>query len=528
MKNLSRIISLIVLMSVYFYSDPLLHASTQNPGVSTLIKKGEQEIKDNRFDEASETYRRLLELYESGKDHPDIAKGLKWGGNLAVMQGRPVDALRFYANAVKSAQKYGNKSQEATTLCNIGLVYGIFRDYDSASEYFERAIAVNPDDKYITALAYANLTTALCGLNNVEKAEQYLRLQLAHPIPDSIENSFHILYNRGAIARLKANPEHALQLLDSAVMIIRGHKESLELTASALIEQARALKTLNLLDSAENKLSFALKLQDDAPTPQYLHDTYLELTDLYKREKNPDSVYKYQALYFQLMDSLYNRAEFNHVKGNLNRYEKSVTNRRISLLKQQLIWATVCVFILAVAVFGITYYLRKLRKAQKMLVEKNEELFSRNKELFKLAELANGSTADEELSVSCDPDGRNIPQSAYRMEILNRINEVIADTETIANPDFSLPQLAQLVNSNTSYVSAIINETFGRNFKSFINELRIQEACRRLADPENDKLTLLAIATETGFGSQNSFINNFKKVTGMTPSAYKALIRKTQ
>ena len=84
--------------------------------------------------------------------------------------------------------------------------------------------------------------------------------------------------------------------------------------------------------------------------------------------------------------------------------------------------------------------------------------------------------------------------------------------------------LAKLVKSNTKYVSWVINEMYGRNFKSLLNERRVHEASKRLEDKEHyGSFTIQAIAEEVGYKSSNSFIQSFKKVVGMTPAVYQKL-----
>lgn len=91
----------------------------------------------------------------------------------------------------------------------------------------------------------------------------------------------------------------------------------------------------------------------------------------------------------------------------------------------------------------------------------------------------------------------------------------------ISNPDFSLNALADAVGSNTRYVSWVINDTYGKNFKTMLNEYRIKEACRRLLDTEHyGNMTIQAIYEEVGYTNNVSFIRAFKKVNGMTPSEY--------
>ena len=96
--------------------------------------------------------------------------------------------------------------------------------------------------------------------------------------------------------------------------------------------------------------------------------------------------------------------------------------------------------------------------------------------------------------------------------------------DVVANPEFNLAALAKMVNSNTKYVSAVINFTYGKNFRTFLNEYRIREASHMLADKQGcGNLTIAAIASAVGFASANGFVNAFKKTVGVTPSVYKKL-----
>ena len=96
------------------------------------------------------------------------------------------------------------------------------------------------------------------------------------------------------------------------------------------------------------------------------------------------------------------------------------------------------------------------------------------------------------------------------------------DVDVICSENFSLNALAKLTGSNTKYVSRVINDTYGKSFKAYLNEFRIREACRRLVDKENyGNLTIRAIHQELGFHTATSFVTAFRKVTGQTPSEFK-------
>ena len=95
------------------------------------------------------------------------------------------------------------------------------------------------------------------------------------------------------------------------------------------------------------------------------------------------------------------------------------------------------------------------------------------------------------------------------------------DTSVISNPDFSLQMLAEMVESNMSYVSRIINNSYQKSFKTLLNERRIQEACHKLTDRQHyGSYTMQVIYEAVGYKSASSFIRAFKRVYNMTPSEY--------
>lgn len=115
------------------------------------------------------------------------------------------------------------------------------------------------------------------------------------------------------------------------------------------------------------------------------------------------------------------------------------------------------------------------------------------------------------------------------MAAKKKANANLDDVSVISREDFSLSMLAQKVGSNTKYVSTVINDTYGRNFKSYLNEFRIREACRRLSDTEHyGNLTIEAIYRELGYKTAAGFIQAFRKINGMTPSQYQKLARERE
>ncbi len=88
------------------------------------------------------------------------------------------------------------------------------------------------------------------------------------------------------------------------------------------------------------------------------------------------------------------------------------------------------------------------------------------------------------------------------------------------DPELNLTSLAEQLGLNTVQLSFLINNAFGQNFNDFVNAFRVEAVKEKLATPELQHYSLLAIAFESGFNSKATFNRAFKKRTGDAPSRY--------
>jgi AraC-like DNA-binding protein len=105
-------------------------------------------------------------------------------------------------------------------------------------------------------------------------------------------------------------------------------------------------------------------------------------------------------------------------------------------------------------------------------------------------------------------------------EIHRQLSQLMQQEKSFKDPELSLKELAEKLNIHPNALSQVINTLENKNFYDYINELRIEEFKLILIRPENHKFTLLALAYEVGFNSKTAFNRNFKKITGLSPTAY--------
>ena len=110
----------------------------------------------------------------------------------------------------------------------------------------------------------------------------------------------------------------------------------------------------------------------------------------------------------------------------------------------------------------------------------------------------------------------------YQKKVLISSLEHLMQCEKIfINEKLSIEDIALKLNTNTKYISQVINETYNINFYNYINSFRIEEARKLLSSEENEKYSILGIAQSVGFVSKSAFNVAFKRFSGLTPSEFK-------
>lgn len=101
------------------------------------------------------------------------------------------------------------------------------------------------------------------------------------------------------------------------------------------------------------------------------------------------------------------------------------------------------------------------------------------------------------------------------MERLKKIYTYVMDHY---QHNISLEQMASLSNLSITSFCRYFKKMTNKSFFQFLIEVRISNVCKRILE---DKLPLEVLSSECGFQNVSNFYRHFKKVTGMTPFAYK-------
>ena len=102
--------------------------------------------------------------------------------------------------------------------------------------------------------------------------------------------------------------------------------------------------------------------------------------------------------------------------------------------------------------------------------------------------------------------------------LISRFQHLMMDEHMFLHPRLTLDDVADRLNSNKTYVSKLVNNTYNLGFPELINTLRIDYAEQYILSHREAKQD--EIARSCGFLSASSFNTTFKKVTGMTPKVW--------
>jgi AraC-like DNA-binding protein len=118
-----------------------------------------------------------------------------------------------------------------------------------------------------------------------------------------------------------------------------------------------------------------------------------------------------------------------------------------------------------------------------------------------------------------------VPRPAPSREVPDRdlhdqLTKLMREEQPFLKSGYSLPDLANGLGVPVHQLSHYINHRYGINFNEYINQYRIEYFKTRVRGEGWRRMTLEALAQESGFSNRFTFTNAFKRLTGTTPSEY--------
>lgn len=102
---------------------------------------------------------------------------------------------------------------------------------------------------------------------------------------------------------------------------------------------------------------------------------------------------------------------------------------------------------------------------------------------------------------------------------LTTIEGLMREQKLFRDENLTLDRLARKAGVPARRISAAVNQATGKNVSQWVNEFRVQEACRLLRETEQ---SVTAVMFESGFQTKSNFNREFRRVTGLSPQAWRS------
>jgi len=314
--------------------------------------------------------------------------------------------------------------------------------------------------------------------------------------------------------------------IDKAEKLVNDIQKKLEKTPQYVFLRAFNLDNFGRINflkkdyaqSTEN-LNQALELIQNKPYDALKYRIYDDLSKNYLALKNEDLYQKYYSIYKEQTDKLdQNKKEAIR---NLIRLNDQYENKRIEDsdkdFSQTIGWISLICLIVVLTIIFISINEKRRTKS----IQKRIDFYTKQQEYIKKIE--ESKTVAEPKIEKTDSDISKKPlviSKEKEADILARLEE-FEKSENFLNRDMSLAVLAGQLETNTKYLSEIINKYKEKNYNNYINELRINYIAYLLKTDSaylNYKVSYLA--EKAGFSSHSAFTTVFKSVTGISPNTY--------
>ena len=110
-------------------------------------------------------------------------------------------------------------------------------------------------------------------------------------------------------------------------------------------------------------------------------------------------------------------------------------------------------------------------------------------------------------------------------ELLNQYHQelesIVISKSLYLRPNLSLDDLSVETGIPIESIKQVLDEKLNLTFFEFISDYKIGKAKRLLTKINDEHFSVLSVAVESGFNTEDSFVVLFKKYTNMSPKNYR-------
>ena len=416
-------------------------------------------------------------------------------------------SMQNYITAYNLAVEKNNLNDQLTCSMAIAAIRNLNGQPHAAADIYTRSLKVLKKEKDFENTYYNdymilmyNLALAHLRLSQLDSSRQYYKAGIDKALSSNDKMEYRDFVLVGAqLDYYEGDYQIARDTLLKYVFQLEGKSKAIKLYYLAKIAQY----------SGNNKQAITYFQQIDSIVGasrepfDNIKEVYQQLVMYYSLEENQkreiDAIEK--LIFF---DSLMTSEQKGIIEQATVAYDIPYLKRQKSKAEEQLkakgIWILVLGSMAGLAILiGVYLYI----KAQKTRT--------------KVKELLAGSKRPKPPSPKVEEYPTSVPKE-IRDDILMKL-EAFEKSDHYLSKELDMAQLAQEMDTNTSYLSTVINHYKEMSFPNYLKDLKINTAIDRLSsEPELLKYNYQGLADTFGFKTGESFSRAFYSKTGVYPS----------
>lgn len=404
-------------------------------------------------------------------------------GTAYSYSNNPKKAIDFYNKAYELALKFNNQELLPSILMNIGTEYNDnFKNPDQALVYFNKAMNAIP-----------------------KGSSYYLKMKID--------------YNIAVAYELKRDYPRAIKtyqlMLDSCNKV-----NEPEAIAMASVGIANIYYKTQKYKLAEFHISNAIRLADSLEMNHDLLSMLPTLLAVHEKNENYKSALKVSDQIKLLNDSLLSvekQTEIHEIEAKYNTEKKNI---EIASLKNISTYQKVT--LVGLSVFSILIFLL-LRHRNKLYKEKLVAYH------FLMNKYKEGKKARLNLVAKSNTSNSAVIENVEPIELDDLFKRLVALYEVkkpYLDPKLKAELIAKKLHVSPRALTAVLKNNGYSGFNNFNNKYRVEEVKFKFENPSYAHIKMEVIASESGFGSKQSFYSAFEECTGVNPGFYRSEIMK--
>ncbi|MBP1614066.1 MAG: AraC family transcriptional regulator [Bacteroidetes bacterium] len=441
-------------------------------------------------------------------------------------------SIFYFFKGIEVARKGNNDQLQSLLLSNLSGIYYLMNDTTGlkyALECYE--LGHKRSDTYTIMSGAMNSAYMYYLKGNYTEASKYAKeaefIMLRNGFYDQ-SNVYNLL---GYISTKQGDNVLALSYFEKALEL-QSHAQTSSVV-NAYLGYSKVLINRGDYDEAIPLLKKGISISNDRNSSTYRHLLYQTLSNCYERKRDYAGALEYYKKYRVEKDSILTEEKERslnelRIKYDVEKQENEIAHSKLRLLQnEKKVQFLTFGFLLIFVALGFTYYLytRKNRLYLK-IVEQNQDAIRREENLrFEIRRLKN-----EEQKDKVDVTGKYAASSLTdekTVELYYLLNQLMLEKKVYKDNFITKEKVADMLGTNRTYLSQVINEQSGKTFTHYINSFRVEEAVRVLSDANNN-IPLKALSSELGFNSISTFYNVFQSAVGMPPSLYRSKVLSIQ